>query len=200
MAEFSQVFEDGLRARNVFVADQYNDDDGPKQDFKGEEEKYAFTDESGPEEDPSLPYAGKVYLARRKKPDTWLTTMMEILAVVLVACFIYYSYYYMDNLQFHVTHAYAHMGQAHAAHMVGQRLLWGEGTKQDEDKAMEWFRVAADKGHPHASHNLAIGHLHGYKTDVKSKEEARNLLEFARDNGVHEAHDALHRLCPHDQC
>ena len=77
MAEFSQVFEDGLRARNVFVADKY-DDDGRKDNFKEEEEKYAFTDESGPEEDPSLPYAGKVYLARRKKPDSWLTTIMEV--------------------------------------------------------------------------------------------------------------------------
>ena len=28
-------------------------------------------------------------------------------------------------------------------------------------------RKAADQGHPHASYNLAVGHLKGYKTDVK---------------------------------
>ena len=35
---------------------------------------------------------------------------------------------------------------------------------------MEWFREAANKGHPHASYNLAIGHLNGYKTDVQPGE------------------------------
>ena len=30
-------------------------------------------------------------------------------------------------------------------------------------------RHAADRGHPHASHNLAVGHLQGYRTDVKDK-------------------------------
>ncbi|XP_071487896.1 uncharacterized protein [Diadema antillarum] len=198
MAEFSTLFEDGVRARNVFVPDRQEEHDDQYEEE--EEEKYAFTDESGPEEDTSLPFKGKVYLARRKKPDTWLTTIIEILVVIFVAWFIYFSYYHMDKLQFHVTHFYAHLGQPHAAHMVGQRYLWGEGTHTDEDKAMEWFRYAADRGHAHASHNLAIGHLHGYKTDVKDKDEARTLLKYAADNGVHEAHDALHRLCPHGQC
>ena len=30
-----------------------------------------------------------------------------------------------------------------------------------------FYRKAADQGHPHASYNLAVGHLKGYKTDVK---------------------------------
>lgn len=35
---------------------------------------------------------------------------------------------------------------------------------------MQWFRKAADSGHPHASYNLAIGHLTGVKTDVEPGE------------------------------
>ena len=26
---------------------------------------------------------------------------------------------------------------------------------------MNWFKLAADQGHPHASYNLAIGHMKG---------------------------------------
>lgn len=29
------------------------------------------------------------------------------------------------------------------------------------------FRAAADQGHPEASFNLAVGHMHGSKTDLK---------------------------------
>lgn len=28
--------------------------------------------------DPNLPYGGKVYLARKKKPQTWLATIIEV--------------------------------------------------------------------------------------------------------------------------
>lgn len=31
---------------------------------------------------------------------------------------------------------------------------------------MEWFRKAADQGHPHSSYNLAIGHLQGIRAQV----------------------------------
>lgn len=31
------------------------------------------------------------------------------------------------------------------------------------------FRKAADQGHPHASYNLAIGHLKGLRTDLLKK-------------------------------
>ena len=42
-------------------------------------EKTSWTDdEENEDEDPSLPFGGKVYLARRKKPDTWFVTIMEV--------------------------------------------------------------------------------------------------------------------------
>ena len=31
---------------------------------------------------------------------------------------------------------------------------------------MQWFKEAADQGHPAASYNLAIGHLKGIKTPI----------------------------------
>lgn len=62
----------GLRHRKSSNLDALLDDE------EGEEEKTAWTDESGPEEDPSLPFQGKVYLARRKKPDTPLTKFLEV--------------------------------------------------------------------------------------------------------------------------
>ena len=37
----------------------------------------------------------------------------------------------------------------------------GVGVEQDTQKAMEWYKKAADQGHPHAGYNLAIGHLKG---------------------------------------
>jgi len=33
--------------------------------------------------DPNLPYGGKVYLARRKKPDPWWITTLEVSSEVL---------------------------------------------------------------------------------------------------------------------
>ena len=31
---------------------------------------------------------------------------------------------------------------------------------------MEWFKKAAEQGHPHSSYNLAVGHLNGLQTSV----------------------------------
>ncbi|XP_070574886.1 secretory immunoglobulin A-binding protein EsiB-like [Ptychodera flava] len=166
-------------------------------------EEYAplIDDDDGDEEyDPNLPYGGKVYLARKKKPDTLTVRILEGLLIAFTVFFIYYAYFHFDNLHFHVTHAYAHMGHAQAMHLVGQRYLNGKGVDQSNDKAMEWFRYAADKGHPHSSHNLAVGHLQGYNTDVSGRDEVKKLLKFAASKGVSESHDALAKLCPQGDC
>ena len=42
----------------------------------------------------------------------------------------------------------------------------GVGVDRHHEKAMELFKAAADQGHPHASYNLAIGHLKGFKTPI----------------------------------
>ena len=37
----------------------------------------------------------------------------------------------------------------------------GVGVDKHTGKAMEWFKKAAEQGHPHASYNLAVGQLRG---------------------------------------
>ena len=38
--------------------------------------------------------------------------------------------------------------------------------EKHEEMAMNWFKKAADQGHPHSSYNLAIGHLKGLKSPI----------------------------------
>ncbi|XP_033104603.1 uncharacterized protein LOC117107144 [Anneissia japonica] len=162
----------------------------------------SWTDSEGDSDydDPDLPYGGKVYLARKKKPDTLLVRFIEASVVIGLVLFIYYAYYHFENLRFNVNHAYAHIGHTHAMHLVGQRYLNGFGVDKDHQQAMRWFRYAADRDHPHAAHNLAVAHLQGYPTDVKSREEAKKLLKFAADKGVKESKDALRKMCRHGDC
>ena len=67
----TDVLNDGLRSRATFSSDKT-----PL--LEDEEEQTAFTDDVDRGEDPSLPFGGKVYLARRKKPDTWFTFFLEV--------------------------------------------------------------------------------------------------------------------------
>ena len=36
---------------------------------------------------------------------------------------------------------------------------------------MEWFKKAAEQGHPHSAYNLAIGHLNGLQTGLQPGKE-----------------------------
>ncbi|XP_002739023.1 uncharacterized protein LOC100378684 [Saccoglossus kowalevskii] len=158
------------------------------------------SDNDDDEYDAKLPYGGKVYLARKKKPDTLLVKILEACLIVFVVFFAYYAYFYFDNLHFHVTHGYAHLGHAQAMHLVGQKYMHGKGVDKDHSQAMKWFRAATDQGHPHASHNLAVGYLQGYETDVNGRSEAKELLKYAASKGVKESNDALRKLCPKGEC
>lgn len=68
-----------------------------------------------------------------------------------------------------------------------------------QNLAMDWFRRAADQGHPHSSYNLAIGHLNGLKTDL-GPGEAHKLIEHAANEGVKMAKDVLENVCKHGRC
>lgn len=76
----------------------------------------------------------------------------------------------------------------------------GTGVEKNQHKAMEWFKKAADQGHPHASYNLAIGHLKGIRTDLLDKGEPHKLIIHAAENGIPEARDALNELCSKGHC
>uniref|UniRef100_K1PI67 Death ligand signal enhancer n=1 Tax=Magallana gigas TaxID=29159 RepID=K1PI67_MAGGI len=154
--------------------------------------------------DSDLPYGGKVYLARKKKPDPtyWHNVFgCFVQAVVLISTlsFALYAYYYFDHLHFNVTYAYAWLGYPSANHQIGQRYLHGKGVEKHIGKAMEHFKKAADQGHPHASYNLAIGHLKGYKSGLKPG-EAHVLIQHAASKGVKEAHQVLNEVCSRGGC
>ncbi|XP_025113882.1 uncharacterized protein LOC112575945 [Pomacea canaliculata] len=145
------------------------------------------------------PYTGKVFLARKKKPDPWYIRVLEAVVIVGAVAAALYCYYYFEHVHFHVTHGYAHLGYSEAQHQVGQRYLHGVGVEKHADKAMEWFRKAADQGHPHAAYNLAIGHLKGYQTDLKPG-ESHCLIHHAASKGVKEAHHVLNNVCTLGHC
>ncbi|XP_071552800.1 uncharacterized protein [Panulirus ornatus] len=117
--------------------------------------------------DDSLPYGGKVYLARKKKPDSWLCILLQVMVIGGAVGVVYYAWYHADHFHYHVTKAYAHLGHSHAQATVGHKLLNGKGVEMNHTAAMEWFKKAADQGHPQAAYNVAIGHLQGHTTGLK---------------------------------
>jgi len=153
-----------------------------------------------PDYDPSLPYGGKVFLPRKKKPDPTWVTVTEALVIICTIAFAIYSYFYIETVHYHVTHGYAHLGFMDAQHMVGQRLYHGKGVEQDRHLAMEWYKKAADQGHGHASYNLAVGHLQGVRTDLVAPGESHRLIHHAASKGVKEAHRALNDVCSRGGC
>ncbi|KAH7977308.1 hypothetical protein HPB49_000576 [Dermacentor silvarum] len=142
----------------------------------------------------NLPFGGKVRLARRRKPDGWLVIALEVLGAAVVFVLVYLGYYHQEAVHFHLNHAYAHVGHAHAQHVVAHKYLHGNGVPKNSSMAFYWFRKAADQGHAHSAYNLAVGHMQGFATDVK-KGEAKKLIKYAADNGVHEAHRVYHEAC-----
>ena len=85
------------------------------------------------------------------------------------------------------------------------------------------YRKAADQGHPHASYNLAVGHLKGLRTDILKKGLAHNsrystihymyvhnshayfrephtLIKHAASEGVKEADHVLNNICTRGGC
>ncbi|XP_005103522.1 secretory immunoglobulin A-binding protein EsiB [Aplysia californica] len=147
----------------------------------------------------SLPLKAKLKLARKANEDPTYVRVLEVLMVIFTVVGALYCWFYFDNVHFHVTHAYAHLGYDVAQHQVGQRYLHGKGVEKHPDKAMEWFKKASDQGHPHAAYNLAVGHLKGYKTELRPGESHR-LITHAAANGVREAHDVLNSVCTKGGC
>ncbi|XP_063611572.1 uncharacterized protein LOC134785217 [Penaeus indicus] len=149
--------------------------------------------------DDSLPYGGKVYLARRKLPDSWFCVGLQVVAVLAAFGLLYYAWYHTDHMHFHITKAYAHLGHLDAQATVGHKLLMGKGVEKNHTAAMEWFKKASDQGHPHAAYNLAVGHLQGYKIGLKPG-DAHELIKQAAAKGVPEAIDVLDKVCSRGHC
>ncbi|XP_050685930.1 uncharacterized protein LOC126992981 [Eriocheir sinensis] len=149
--------------------------------------------------DESLPYGGKVFLARRKLPDTWPCVALQVLVVAAGLGLVYYAWFHSDHMHFHLTKAYAHLGHREAQATVGHKLLHGKGVEQNHTAAMEWFGLAAKQGHPQASYNLAVGHLQGHTTQLRPG-EAHQLIRHAAIHGVPEAAEVMDRVCSRGYC
>ncbi len=173
-------------------------------------------------DDELLPYGGRAYLARRKKPDTLPCILLQVFLVIGAIALIIYAVFYFEHMHVNVLTAYAHLGYDHAQHELANRYLHGVGVEKHEEHAMHWFKKAADQGHPAASYNLAIGHLKGIKTPINRsysffsffilkhcdqyliflifKRSVKGLIEHAANNEVHEAKLAWHNMCSAGGC
>ncbi|XP_065656307.1 sel1-repeat-containing protein YbeT [Hydra vulgaris] len=146
---------------------------------------------------PLLPYGPKVYLARKKKPDPWWVFALEVFVVVGVLCMFVYMYYYIDHLHTHAARVYAHLGSSDAQHVLAHNYLHGRGgLEKDEEKAMYWFKMAADAGHPEAGYNAVASHMQGYNINLKER-EIEQYLKNAHENGIEDATRALKDMLPH---
>ncbi|XP_037502638.2 secretory immunoglobulin A-binding protein EsiB, partial [Rhipicephalus sanguineus] len=122
-----------------------------------------------------------------------------VLGAAAVFVLVYLGYYHQEAVHFHLNHMYAHAGHAHAQHVVAHKYLHGNGVPKNSSMAFYWFRKSADQGHAHSAYNLAVGHMQGFPTDVQ-KGEAKKLIKYAADNGVHEAHLVYHEACRAGKC
>ena len=66
----------------------------------------------------------------------------------------------------------------------------GRGTTKDAKKAAEWYRRAADAGHPEAQYNLGLLYMEGEGVE-RDYDEAMSLFERSAAQGVKDAKDAL---------
>lgn len=96
--------------------------------------------------------------------DNWLTIVWPSLLILGAIALCAYTYFCFDHFHYHLTRFYAErIDDHHAQHLLGHKLI----RNQSHHEAFKWFRRSADNGHPHSAYNLAVGHLSGYKTDVK---------------------------------
>uniref|UniRef100_A0A803U0K4 Uncharacterized protein n=1 Tax=Anolis carolinensis TaxID=28377 RepID=A0A803U0K4_ANOCA len=130
---------------------------------------------------------------RAKKPSSSDWSKWEFLAVLGSIFLLLYIMLCYENFHFHVAHMYAHLGYPSAQHIVGQRYLKGVGVEKNEEKAMHWFRQAAEKGHPQSSFNLAVGKLKNLTTTL-DEGDVEKLLNLAAGHGLQEAQNLLENI------
>ncbi|CAF0947805.1 unnamed protein product [Adineta ricciae] len=152
-----------------------------------------------PEPNESLPFHGRVRLARRKKPDAWYIKAAEGLLLCLGIGLLYATYYHFEHVHFHVNRFYANLGYKEAQHNLGHSYMHGVGADHHSESAVYWLRQAADQGHPKAQYNLAISHLRGFNTGLQPG-EARKLIEQAAKAGIPEAIKTLETICAQGGC
>ena len=105
-----------------------NTDNLKKRNIVHDEDQEALYDNYVDDDDvdyDNLPFKGKVYLARKKKDDSWACIALQVFIVLAMLCLMYYAYYHFEHMHVSVVHAYAHLGFDTAQHDLGNRYLHG---------------------------------------------------------------------------
>lgn len=144
-------------------------------------------------------FLGRIAKSTRNIRSYQMWILVNSIGIIFTLGALYTCYFHFDFFHYRLCTVYASLGHADAQHIVGERLLHGRGVEKDQLQAMEWFRLAAQQGHPKSSYNLAIGHLSGLKTNLEVG-EAQELIKHASDHGLVEAVDVYDNLCKHGRC
>ena len=170
-----------------------------------------------PEVDDSLPFHGRVRLARRKRADPWFIKAAEVsdrvdngnvrttvslfqgFALCLAIGLLYVTYYHFEHVHFHVNRFYANLGYKEAQHNLAHSFMHAVGADHQPEDALYWYRQASDQGHAKAQYNLAIAHLRGFNAALQPG-EAKKLIQKAAEAGVPEAKKTLETICAQGGC
>lgn len=82
----------------------------------------------------------------------------------------------------------ANLGQASSAFRL---YLYYAFSQYDNEKRLEWLKVAAERNHAVAQHNLAYDYMYGPTPNAK---EAKRWAQLSLDNGNKEAQDLLNKI------
>lgn len=89
-------------------------------------------------------------------------------------------------------------GTAEAYSNLGVSYYYGNGVNQNFKKAVQYYQIAADKGHPFGMYNLAVACEYGNGTP-RDMDKAINNYLMAAEHNVNQAIDALIRLGLYDE-
>ena len=78
----------------------------------------------------------------------------------------------------------------HAQFQMGMRYVEGRGVEQNNERAVHWFRLAADQGHAEAQYSLGIMYIHGDGV-TQDFSRAAHWLTLAGEQGHAEAQYSL---------
>ena len=85
-------------------------------------------------------------------------------------------------------------GHAEAQFHLGQLYAWGQGVRQDDEHAKQWYEKAANQGNTEAQIALAKLYEEGKGMLFSSKSTAKEWYGKACDNGSQEGCDNFKRL------
>lgn len=99
-----------------------------------------------------------------------------------------------DNVpDFKETLQAAEQGDAEAQYNLGVMYAQGQGVRQDDAQAVQWYRQAAEQGYAQAQSNLGVMYYNGQGVRQNYK-IAKEWFGKACDNGLQQGCDAYREL------